>query len=73
VFPFILRGLTLVGIDSAKCPLDQKHQIWTDLGGAGKPAHLDALIHEISLADAPAALEKMRNGSTRGRQVVRIG
>jgi len=71
VFPFILRGLTLVGIDSAECPMEQKRAIWKDLGGA-KPAHLDALMHEITLSDAPDALEQMINGKTQGRQIVRV-
>jgi putative YhdH/YhfP family quinone oxidoreductase len=72
VFPFILRGLTLVGIDSAECPIDQKREIWKNLGGAGKPAHLEALMHEISLAETPDALQRMLDGKTKGRQVVRI-
>jgi alcohol dehydrogenase len=72
VFPFILRGLTLIGIDSAECPIDQKREIWSELGGAGKPAHLDALMHDITLADTPTALSEMLNGKTKGRQVVQI-
>jgi len=72
VFPFILRGLTLIGIDSAECPIDQKRDIWKVLGGEAKPAHLDALMHEITLSEAPDALKKMINGKTQGRQIVKI-
>ena len=72
VFPFILRGLTLVGIDSAECPMNQKREIWNELGGAGKPRHLEALIQLLSLEETPAALQHMAQGTTRGRQVVRL-
>ncbi len=72
VFPFILRGLTLVGIDSAECPMDMKREIWERLDGEWRPADLEALAQEIPLAAAADALAAMRGGVTRGRTVVRI-
>lgn len=72
VFPFILRGLTLAGIDSAECPMPMKKEIWGKLAGEWKPDCLEALAREIPLSEAPEALKAMKNGHTRGRTVVRI-
>ena len=72
VFPFILRGLSLIGIDSAECPMSMKKEIWHKLSTDWKPDCLDKLAREIPLADAAEALENMRNGKTRGHTVVRI-
>lgn len=72
VFPFILRGLSLIGIDSAECPMPQKKEIWQKLASDWKSDKLEALCREISLEEAPAALQDMLNGKTRGRTVVKI-
>ncbi|WFB35801.1 YhdH/YhfP family quinone oxidoreductase [Kiritimatiellota bacterium B12222] len=72
VFPFILRGLSLIGIDSAECPLDQKKALWHKLSTEWKSNQLDALCREISLEETPEALKNMANGKTRGRTVVKI-
>jgi len=72
VFPFILRGLSLIGIDSAECPMSMKKEIWNRLAGEWKPDCLEALAREIPLSEAASALTDMKNGTTRGRTVVRI-
>jgi putative YhdH/YhfP family quinone oxidoreductase len=72
VFPFILRGLSLIGIDSAECPMPLKKELWQKLSDEWKSDKLENLCHEISLEDAPEALTNMLNGKTRGRIVVKI-
>ena len=72
VFPFILRGLTLVGIDSAECPRDLKERLWHRLAGEWAPPTLDPLRREISLEDVPDAIRDMLDGNSRGRVVVRV-
>ncbi len=72
VFPFILRGLSLIGIDSAECPLPMKKELWQKLAGDWKSDKLEALCREIRLEDTPVALADMAKGKTRGRTVVKI-
>ncbi|MEM8599126.1 MAG: MDR family oxidoreductase [Bacteroidota bacterium] len=78
VMPFILRGVTLAGIDSNTCPTPRRKAAWDSLsrllsrdlteGGA-----LAGLIDEIDLADVIAYSEKILAGDTQGRVVVRVG
>ena len=70
IFPFILRGLTLVGIDSAECPMDMKHEIWRLLSTDWKTEKLAALTTRVALKDLPNHIEAMRTGQTIGRIVV---
>ncbi len=72
VFPFILRGLSLIGVDSAGCPMDEKREIWNWLGAEGRPAALESLVTELRLDDVPQALAAMARGESHGRQVVRV-
>lgn len=72
VFPFILRGLSLIGIDSAECPMPQKKELWQKLATEWRSDKLESLSREITLDEAPAALSDMINGKTRGRTVVKI-
>jgi alcohol dehydrogenase len=72
VFPFILRGLRLIGVDSAECPLDQKVDLWCKLAGGWKPSTLSMLRDPREFDELPALVERMRSGATRGRVVVRV-
>ena len=72
VYPFILRGVNLLGIDSVNCPMPLRLEAWQRLAGAGKPRHLDAIAHPIGLAELPARLKEILDGGARGRFVVRI-
>lgn len=73
VYPFILRGVTLAGIDAAECPLVVKHEMWQCLAGPWKPDHLDLMAREIELADVPGRIADILAGRITGRVVVRIG
>ncbi|OKP90423.1 acryloyl-CoA reductase [Paenibacillus sp. P32E] len=73
VLPFILRGVSLLGIDSVACPMEQRIQIWDRMGSDLKPELLDALVdREVTLTDLPAALEDILKSNTRGRVLVRL-
>lgn len=73
VFPFILRAVSVLGIDSVAVPLERRIAIWERLASDLRPPHLDeAIAHEIPLAEAPGALEKIVRGEIRGRTVVRV-
>ena len=70
VFPFILRGVTLVGIDSQNCPMAWRRQIWEKLAGDWKFEMPEELISEISLGDLEAAVAAILKGQVKGRKVV---
>lgn len=70
VYPFILRGVTLAGIDSAKCPRESRLQIWQRLAGPWRLDNLDALTRRISLAYVPGEAAAMLAGRTFGRTLV---
>ncbi len=71
VFPFILRGINVLGIKSAHCPMGLRREIWQQLASDYKPA-LEAIGHEIAFEELPQALATILKGGTRGRIVVRV-
>lgn len=73
VFPFILRGVNLLGIDSVLCPMPLRREIWQCLADHYKPAHLSTIGHEISFEELPTALARVLKGEARGHTIVRIG
>lgn len=73
VMPFILRGVKLLGIDSAMYPRSQRIDVWRRLAGDLRPAGLDKIGHEIGLQDLPAGFDTLLKGAARGRIVVKIG
>lgn len=73
VMPFILRGVSLLGIHSVHCPKPWRLEIWNQLAGAWKPAQLDRIApREIALAEVPAACEDIIAGRVMGRAIVRL-
>lgn len=73
VMPFILRGVSLLGVSSANAPRALRETVWRHLGDAWKPAHLQAICtQEIALTGLPEAFEDLLAGRSRGRTVVRI-
>ncbi|MDX1609267.1 MAG: YhdH/YhfP family quinone oxidoreductase [Halofilum sp. (in: g-proteobacteria)] len=74
VMPFILRGVSLLGITSANCPRARREQVWDLLGGDWRPQQLERMVNEtVELDGLPDVFERMLAGQTRGRTVVRIG
>jgi NADPH:quinone reductase-like Zn-dependent oxidoreductase len=73
VFPFILRGVTLQGIDTAACPMPLKIAMWQKLADEWMPRDLESLVQaEASLEEMPHWIEEILQGRTKGRVVVRI-
>lgn len=72
VYPFILRGVTLAGIDSAQCPRDSRLEMWRQLAGPWKLDDLEDITHEIGLAEVPEAASAMLDGRTFGRTLVKL-
>jgi acrylyl-CoA reductase (NADPH) len=73
VMPFILRGITLAGIDSVMAPLPRRQESWDRLARDLDPALLETISEEITLAQAPARAADLMAGQVRGRLVVKIG
>ncbi len=72
VAPFILRGVTLVGIDSVMAPMATRLQAWSRLASDLDKAKLDAITTEISLAQAIVKAPEILAGQVRGRLVVNV-
>ena len=71
VYPFILRGVTLAGIDSAKCPREPRLEIWDRLASDWKLDCLDDLRREVDLRQLPSEVEATLAGNSVGRIVVK--
>ena len=72
VMPFILRGVRLLGIDSATCPMSERLAVWARLATDMKSEHLSQIVREITLEDLPDTFTTLLRGGARGRFVVRI-
>ncbi|NVJ53087.1 MAG: YhdH/YhfP family quinone oxidoreductase [Campylobacteraceae bacterium] len=72
VFPFILRGVRLIGIDSVECKREKKKAAWEKIAGDFAIDSLDSLTTEIGLDDVKAAYESLLAGKSVGRYVVKI-
>lgn len=73
VMPFILRGVSLLGIDSVACPMAQRLAIWQRLATDLKPRHLESgIARAVALADLPGVFQGFLDGTVTGRIVVRI-
>ncbi|HEX3897478.1 MAG TPA: YhdH/YhfP family quinone oxidoreductase [Rudaea sp.] len=74
VMPFILRGVSLLGIASAGTARATRDEIWKHLASDWKPAHLDRIAtREVGLDGLPAVFDNMTSGASFGRTVVEIG
>ncbi|MFI2857077.1 acryloyl-CoA reductase [Paenibacillus sp. JSM ZJ436] len=71
VYPFILRNIRLLGIDSVYCPMSVRKDVWSLLAGPWKPESVLAEgIREVGLAELPATLGQILQGQAVGRTVV---
>ena len=73
VMPFILRGVTLAGIDSVMAPLARRQQAWDRLAVDLDARKLEAMTTEVPLGQAVARAADLMAGTVRGRLVVKIG
>ena len=70
VYPFILRGVTLSGIDSANCRMARRVQIWKNLADSWKISGLASLCRTVHLGQLSAEIDSMLLGKAKGRVVV---
>jgi acrylyl-CoA reductase (NADPH) len=73
VAPFILRGVTLIGIDSVMCPPKVRREAWRRLGAQLDRRKLAQITTEIGLSDVIEAGRRVIEGQVRGRIVVKVG
>jgi len=70
VYPFLLRGVTLAGIDSAKCPRPQRMEMWQKLAGPWRIDDLERLATEVTFDDLPDRVQQILTGGIVGRTLV---
>jgi NADPH2:quinone reductase len=74
VMPFIIRGVSLLGVDSVECPHELRSEVWQRLATDLHPRHLDEIVDRtISMEQLPEAFEQLLEGKVRGRVLVRTG
>jgi putative YhdH/YhfP family quinone oxidoreductase len=72
VFPFILRGISLIGIDSQNYPLADREQVWNKLAKDWKPENLADVATEINLSELSEKIDLMLVGKLKGRTIVNL-
>jgi acrylyl-CoA reductase (NADPH) len=72
VFPFILRGIKLIGINSQTCPMKHRQQVWNMLATTWKFHQLEAISQEISLKQLNPLIDTILKGGIKGRTVIRL-
>ena len=72
VFPFILRGITLYGIDSVQCPMDLRLEVWNLLSNEWKVDNLGENSEEVSLEELNNKIDMILEGNLKGRTIVNL-
>jgi acrylyl-CoA reductase (NADPH) len=72
VMPFILRGISLLGMDSVLMRIGPRRKLWELLGDSLRPRHLDAVTSDVDVKDVVDVIDKVRDGKFSGRAVVRV-
>jgi len=72
VFPFILRGVSLLGVDSVQCPMEVRRPLWEKLGSDWKPKDLVATVTEVNLEGLEEKIQLILQGGMRGRVLVNL-
>jgi acrylyl-CoA reductase (NADPH) len=72
VMPFILRGVSLLGMDSVLMPIGPRRELWKKLGDSLRPQHLSDIANEVDVSDVVGVLDQIREGRYSGRAVVRV-
>ena len=74
VMPFILRGVSLIGVNSPDVPRETRLAVWQRLGSDLRPAHLDRIVtREVALGELPGCFDAHMTGRMTGRTLVRLG
>jgi NADPH:quinone reductase-like Zn-dependent oxidoreductase len=72
VYPFILRGVRLIGIDSQNCPMPLRRRAWESIAGPWKIERPEAMVQEVGLPDLAAAIDGMLARRHKGRTIVNL-
>jgi acrylyl-CoA reductase (NADPH) len=72
VFPFILRGIALIGIDSQNCPMKIRKMIWEKLANEWKIPEIEKMVSEITLEQLDQRINMMMQRKHRGRTIIRL-
>lgn len=72
VMPFILRGVSLLGMDSVQMPIGPRRELWKKLGNSLRPQHLSDITHDVDIKDVVGVLDEVREGRHSGRAVVKV-
>jgi acrylyl-CoA reductase (NADPH) len=72
VYPFILRGITLMGIDSEKCPMPIRLKVWNKIASDWKLERLELLTTEVSLVELSARIDFVLQKKHKGRTIVKL-
>ena len=72
VFPFILRGISLLGINSEKTPIELREKMWEKLANEWKPQNLRVMYEECSLEETNKKIEEILQGKIKGRVLVNV-
>lgn len=72
VYPFILRGVSLLGVDSVECPMEPRLEVWEKLAGEWKLDNLEEMSVEISLEEVEERIQLLLAKASKGRTVVKI-
>ena len=72
VAPFILRGVSLVGVDSVYCPVAKRQAAWTDLANEMNISQLSDIAHTIGLEEVEDAAKALMAGTVTGRYLVKL-
>ena len=73
VMPFILRGVSLIGINSIEMPYTLRDEAWSLLGGDQRPKHMDKIVSRVvDFNDLPSVFDEYIDGKVTGRTVVRL-
>ena len=72
VMPFILRGVSLLGIDSVNAKSLVRRKVWERLGSDMKPAHLSDIVQTVEFDELPSVFPKLMKSAMRGRVVVKV-
>ncbi len=73
VFPFILRAVNLLGIESVNCPMELRSKLWSRLASNYKPRNLlDMIGHEVPMEELPQALATILKGEAKGHTIIKM-
>lgn len=72
VYPFIIRGVSLMGVDSVQCAMDSRIEIWNKLSNEWKPSNLHDNVEEVTLMELSDKIDLIIQGKIEGRIIINL-